>query len=183
MGERMDGPMGRRMERRGPGPDGFRMMIFSPTALLERRSALNLTPDQVTRLSTLETDVKSVRDKAETDSKPHREELEKLWQQGAPDVTQIRTHMQALMQAEQTARLTAATSTASAKAVLTPEQRGRVQGWADARMAERERGMRGMMFRRGGPGRGPGGDMPEGGPERRPGGGRFGTQQRPDGQL
>jgi hypothetical protein len=87
--------------------------------------------------------------------------------------------MQAMMQTEQTARIAAATSIASAKAVLTPEQRGRVQGWADARMAERGRMMRGMMFRRRSDG-GPGGDGPDGGPQRRPGG--FGMR-RDGGQL
>ena len=45
------------MERR-EGP-GFRMMPFSPTALLERRETLNLTPEQVTKLSGLESDFKT----------------------------------------------------------------------------------------------------------------------------
>ena len=171
---RMAGPMGGPMER--GRPEAFRMMIFSPTALLERRDALNLAPDQVTKLATLENDLKAAREKAENDSKPHRDELDKLWQQGAPDIAQIRTHMQAMMQTEQAARIAAATSIASAKAVLTPEQRGRVQGWADARMSERGRG---MMFRRRGPG-GPEGNFPEGRMPRRPGG--FGMR-REGGQL
>ncbi|MBI4501352.1 MAG: hypothetical protein HY700_09345 [Gemmatimonadetes bacterium] len=153
------------MERRGPGPEfgppgGFAMMAFSPTVLLERRQVLNLTADQVTRLSTLENDLKAAHEKAQTDAKPHREELEKLWQQPTPDVAQLRTHAQALMQVEQTVRLSALTTTAQAKAILTPEQRGRVQGWADARgrqMRERMQGGPGgpgMRFRR--PGMAPG---------------------------
>jgi Spy/CpxP family protein refolding chaperone len=144
-------PEGQMRERMRPefGPrGGFAMMAFSPTALLEHREALSLTADQVTKLSTLETDLKTARDKARTDSKPHRDELQKLLEQSAPDVTQVRAHAQALMQAEQTGRLNAITTSVQAKAVLSPEQRGRVQGWADAR-GERMRGGRGM-FRRGG---------------------------------
>ena len=152
-----------RMERR-EGPAGFRMMPFSPTVLLERREALNLTPEQVTRLSGLENDVKAARDKSEADAKPHREELEKVMQQTAPDVTQLRTHALAMMQAEQSARIAGLTASAQAKAVLTPEQRGRVQGWADARRFEGPGRGRGMMFRRGGP---------EGFRRMRPGGMQF----------
>jgi Spy/CpxP family protein refolding chaperone len=143
------------------------MAIYSPTVLLERRQALNLTPEQVTRLSVLENDLKAARDKSDADARPHREELEKLWQQATPDVAQIRSHAQAMLTAEQTARLAALTTTAQAKAVLTAEQRGRVQGWADARRGE---GRRGMMRR---PGRGPDSpmrDRPEGPQNRRPAG-------------
>ena len=85
------------------------------------------------------------REKGQADGKPHREELEKLWQQPAPDVTQLRTHAQALMQVQQSVQIAAITTMAQAKTILTPEQRGRVQGWADARRHEM---MRGMMFRR-----------------------------------
>jgi Spy/CpxP family protein refolding chaperone len=144
---------GQSMERRGP-PAGFRLGVFSPTMLLERREALNLTPDQVTKLSTMENDLKTARDKAETDARPHREELQKIMEQSTPDVAQIRTHAQAMMQAEQTARLAGLTTSAQAKAVLTAEQRGRVQGWAESGRGGGPgagRG-RGMMFRR--PGRG-----------------------------
>ncbi len=149
------GPMGRRGP---PGLPGMRMAIYSPTVLLERREALALTPDQVTKLSTLENDVRAAREKAQTDGKPHRDELAKLWEQSVPDVTQIRTHAQAMMQVEQTAQLAALLSTAQAKAVLTPEQRGRVQGWADARGPEGPDGGPGSMFRRQRPGpQGPGG--------------------------
>jgi len=144
-------------ERMGPEfrpPLGFGGRMFSPTVLLERREVLNLSADQVSRLSTLENDFKAAREKAQADAKPHREELEKLWQQPTPDVTQLRTHAQALMQVQQGVHLTAITTMAQAKAILTPEQRGRVQGWADARGR-----MRGMMLRRFGQRGGMGGGM------------------------
>ena len=152
-------PGGERMERMGPV--GFGLGMFSATMLLERREALGLTADQVTRLSNLENELRQAREKAQTDAKPHREELEKLMQQATPDPIQLRTHAQALMAAMQGAALTALTTGAQAKAVLTPEQRGRVQGWADAR---RERSGRGGPMGRGFR-RGPGGPPGPGGPD------------------
>jgi Spy/CpxP family protein refolding chaperone len=150
-------PVGEGFERMGPemGPPlGFGGRMFSPTALLERREVLNLSADQVSRLSSLENDFKTAREKAQADGKPHREELQKLWQQSAPDVTQLRTHAQALMQVQQSVQLAAITTMAQAKAVLTPEQRGRVQGWADSQGR-----IRGMMMRRRLGGGGMGGGM------------------------
>lgn len=142
---RMPGPAGF-----GGGFPGFAVGMFDPSHLLDRRDVLNLTADQVTRLSGLENDLKAAREKAQVDAKPHREELQKLFQQSAPDVAQVRTHAQALMQAEQGAQLSTLATAVQAKAVLTPEQRGRVQGWAD--------GGRAMGLRRGPrPGMGPGG--------------------------
>jgi len=150
-------PQGQMEQPRMPGPGagfpGFAVIMFDPSRLLERRETLALTADQVTRLSALETDLKTAREKAQTDAKPHREELEKLLQATAPDVAQVRTHAQALMQAEQGAQLATLATAVQAKGVLTPEQRGRVQGWAEG---GRE-GFRRMGGRPGiGPGAGPG---------------------------
>lgn len=134
------------------GPRGFGPGVpFSPTALLERRAQLNLTADQVTRLSNLENEARAAREKAENDVKPHREELQKIMEQATPDVAQIRTHFQAMSAAQQAAQLSMLTTTAQAKAVLNAEQRGRVQGWAEAR---RDGGPQRRMMA---PGRRPGG--------------------------
>lgn len=149
---------------RGPAPvgeRGFAVGVYHPSHLLERRDVLSLTPDQVTRLSTLENELKAAHEKAAAELKPQREELAKLLQQSAPDVAQVRTRAQAVMQAEQAVRLTTLTTSLQAKAVLTPEQRGRVQGWADGgRMGM---GMRRPMMRRG-----PGGPDGPGAPPRAP---------------
>lgn len=140
---------------RGPGfmggIPGFAVVMFDPTRLLERRDLLVLTADQVTRLSGLETELRAAREKSQNDAKPHREELQKLLQQSAPDAAQVRTHAQALMQAEQGAQLSTLTTAVQAKAVLTAEQRGRVQGWAE--------GGRVMGSRRVGPRPGVGGPV------------------------
>jgi len=146
----------RRMPGPGPGFPGFAVMMFDPSRLLERRELLGLTADQVTKLSGLENDLKTARDKAQTDAKPHREELEKLLQGSAPDVAQVRTHAQALMQAEQGAQLATLATSVQAKGILTPEQRGRVQGWAEGGRMGLLRGRPRPGFGTEGP-RGPGG--------------------------
>jgi len=134
-------------------------MGYAPQRLVDRREVLGLTPDQVSRLETLAQQAKQARDKADSAAKGHRDALADLWKQDAPDVNQIRTHAQAAMQAMEGAHLAQLTAAAQAKAVLTPEQRGRVAGWNDA---DRMR-MRQMMDR---PGRGGMGRMRMQGPMR-----------------
>jgi len=147
-------PMGGRLAPGGARVTGFAVGMFNPSHLLERRETLDLTPEQVTRLSTLETELRAAQEKTANDAKPQREELEKLLEQSAPDVTQVRTRAQALMQAEQAMRLATLTTAVQAKAVLTAEQRGRVQGWADGGRAVgmRRPGMAPRMRRPAGPG-------------------------------
>jgi Spy/CpxP family protein refolding chaperone len=102
----------------------------------------------VSRLEALAQQAKQARDKADSVAKGHRDALADLWKQDAPDVSQIRTHAQAAMQAMESAHLAQLTAAAQAKAVLTPEQRGRVAGWADAARMR----MRQFMNRPGGMG-------------------------------
>jgi Spy/CpxP family protein refolding chaperone len=144
---RMMGPRG---AMRGPGGAfpftrrgmGMGMGMYAPDRLVNRREVLGLTPDQVSRLDALAQDAKQARDQAQAASKPHWDQLAELWKQPTPDVAQIKTHAQAAMQAMEAARLAQLTDAAQAKAVLTPEQRGRVEGWADAARLRMNRGMR-----------------------------------------
>jgi len=124
MGPRMGAMMGM-----GGGMMG---MGYAPQRLVDRREALGLTPEQVSRLEALAQQAKQARDKADSLAKGHQDALADLWKQDAPDVNQIRTHAQAAMQAMESAHLAQLTAAAQAKAVLTPEQRGRVAGWNDA---------------------------------------------------
>jgi Spy/CpxP family protein refolding chaperone len=142
------------------GP-GLRVGGYAPQNLVNRREALALTPEQVARLETLAQDAKQAGEKAQAEAQTHWDQLAELWKQPAPDVNQVRAHAQAAMQAMQGARLTHLVTAAQAKAVLTPEQRGRVAGWADAGRARMQRrmdrpgrvapGMRPMRMRRMGP--------------------------------
>lgn len=127
--------------RMGPmmGLGGGMGMGYAPGRLVDRREALALTPEQVSRLEALAQQAKLARDKADSLAKPHRDALADLWKQDTPDVNQIRSHAQAAMQAMESAHLAQLVAEAQAKAVLTPEQRGRVAGWNDgARMRMRQ---------------------------------------------
>ncbi|HWP39071.1 MAG TPA: Spy/CpxP family protein refolding chaperone [Gemmatimonadales bacterium] len=135
------GPMG--------GPGFAHVRVFQPSRLIDRREVLGLTPDQVARLETLAQEVRQARERADTTSRAQRQRLRDLWNSPTPDPAQIRAAAQAAMQTRQTAALAALEAAAKAKAVLTPEQRGRVAGWADgARMR--------MRMDRGRPGPAPG---------------------------
>jgi Spy/CpxP family protein refolding chaperone len=118
--------------------------VFAPQVLLNRRERLELTGEQVTQLEALSAEVKQVRDKAEADAKPHHEKLAELWKADQPDAAALQAEMRALMQSHQAAALSAAAASAKAKGLLTAEQRGRVEGWADARRMQGRRFERGM---------------------------------------
>lgn len=123
----------------GMGAGMMMGMGYAPQRLVDRRETLALTPDQVSRLEALAQQAKQARDKADSLAKTHRDALADLWKQDAPDVNQIRAHAQAAMQAMEGAHLAQLVAAAQAKAVLTPEQRGRVAGWNDgARMRMRQ---------------------------------------------
>ena len=138
--------MGPRMAAEDRGPHGG---MFGPQMLLNRRQRLELTDEQTTQLEALATEIRQAHDKAAADAKPHEEKLRELWQADQPDVQAIQSEMQALMAARHAAGLAGATAMAKAKGLLTAEQRGRVQGWADAR------GMGPRHFDRGARDRGP----------------------------
>jgi Spy/CpxP family protein refolding chaperone len=125
--------MGMRLRAPGMVGPGLHMGVYAPEHLVNRREALALTPEQVSRLEALAQEAKQATDKAEAEAKTHHEQLAELWKQPTPDVNQVRTHAQAAMQAMQGARVAHLVAASQAKGVLTPEQRGRVAGWADAR--------------------------------------------------
>jgi len=141
MGPRMGAMM-------GMGGEMMMGMGYAPQRLVDRREALALTPDQVSKLEALAQLAKQARDKADSVAKAHHDALADLWKQDAPDVNQVRSHAQAAMQAMESAHLAQLVAAAQAKAVLTPEQRGRVAGWEDAARMR----MRQFMNRRGGMG-------------------------------
>lgn len=158
------GPRGRavaphRMQDRAPrmGAQGLGAAqgVFAPEMLIQRRERLSLTDEQVKQLEALASESREAREQAAAATKPHAEKLRELWQADQPDVNAMQSAMRALMEAQHAAGIVAMTGTATAKGLLTAEQRGRVEGWADAR------GMAGRGFNRGqgwnrGPSRGAG---------------------------
>lgn len=151
---------GFRMGAQGPGP---MQGAFAPQLLLQRKERLSLTEDQVKQLEALATASREAQEKAATDARPHADKIRELWQADQPDAKAIETEMRALMEARHAAGMVAMTGIAKAKGLLTPEQRARVEGWAETR------GMAGRGFSRGqawNRGRSPGAEY-RGQPQRR----------------
>jgi Spy/CpxP family protein refolding chaperone len=144
----MPGMMGM-MGMPGPGRQFQGVGAYAPRLLIAWRQSLGLSAEQVSRLEALAQEARQASDKALAEARTHWDQLAEIWKQPTPDVSQVRTHAQAAMQAMQAARLAHLVAAAQAKAVLTPEQRGRVSGWAEARRM----GMRQRWFGRSGPGR------------------------------
>jgi Spy/CpxP family protein refolding chaperone len=144
---RMPGMMGM-MGMQGPGREFREVGSYAPRLLIAWRQSLGLSAEQVSRLEALAQEARQAADKATAEARMHWDQLAEIWKQPTPDVNQVRSHAQAAMQAMQAARLAHLVAAAQAKAVLTPEQRGRVGGWADARRM----GIRQRWFSRSGQG-------------------------------
>jgi hypothetical protein len=139
-------PMGPRIERRMMGMEGMggmeehmgmmrpmmRGMVFAPGHLLERKDVLELTPQQVTRLTALRDASKSAHDAAQTDMQTNMEAMSTVMKAANPDTTQLKQHFQAMQAAMGKAHWAMLSAVAQARGVLTEAQRNRVEGWADA---------------------------------------------------
>ncbi len=110
----------------------MRGMAFAPDHLLARKDVLGLSAQQVVRLTAIRDAAKTAHDAAQADAKTHMDALAQAMQAGAPDTTALKLHFQAAHGAMGKAHLTMLTAAAQAKALLTDEQRGRVNGWVDA---------------------------------------------------
>lgn len=110
----------------------MRGMAFAPDHLLMRKDVLGLTAQQVTRLTALRDAAKTAHDAAEADAKAHMDALAQAMEAGAPDTSAVKLHFQGAHAAMGKAHWTMLAAAAQAKALLTDEQRGRVNGWVDA---------------------------------------------------
>src|SRR5512135_2136830 len=134
--------MSQMMEMMGPM---MRTMAFTPDHLLARKDALELTPQQVTRLTTLRDAMKTAHDAAHADMQAHMKEMAAVLKASAPDTAQLKTHFQAMQAAMGRAHWAMLVAAAQARAALTDAQRGRVDGWADM-MQEHMGQMMGQMM-------------------------------------
>lgn len=125
------------------------MGAFAPQVLIRRKGFLGLTEEQVSRLEQLSGELKSAHERALEEAKASHEALREAWQADQPDAAVVRRYAQQAMEARQAAQLAMMGGAAQAKALLTPEQQGKMQGWMD--------GMRqGRRMRMGRPGMRPG---------------------------
>src|SRR2546422_11593616 len=72
----------------------MRAMAFTPDHLLARKDSLNLTPQQITRLTALRDASKSAHDAAAADAKLHMDELAQVLNTATPDTGMVKAHFQ-----------------------------------------------------------------------------------------
>ena len=74
----------------------MRAMAYNPEHLLSRKDSLKLTPDQITRLTAIQTSAKSAHDAAAADMKAHMAALSVAFQAASPDSNALRMHFDAV---------------------------------------------------------------------------------------
>jgi Spy/CpxP family protein refolding chaperone len=139
-------PPPRRMRLHEPGT-GLSIAAFAPQLLIQRKDFLGLTEDQVSRLEQLSEELKGTREQALQEAQTHHDALREAWQADQPDADVVRRYAQQAMEARQAAQLAMVGGAAHARALLTPEQRGKMEGWMDGmrigrQMCSGQRGMR-----------------------------------------
>ena len=112
----------------------MRAMAYAPDHLLARKDSLKLTTQQITRLTALRDAAKSAHDAAAADAKAHMGAMAQAWNAASPDTAAVKPHFQAAHTAMGNAHWVMLAAAAQAKAVLTDDQRARVERWAGATM-------------------------------------------------
>ncbi|HKI93869.1 MAG TPA: hypothetical protein VJ992_01135 [Gemmatimonadales bacterium] len=123
---------GMRPMMRGMMQGAMRVRIYSPKSLLDHKDALGLTQAQVDRLSQLDSDATKAMDQARADQQSHLKALRDALDAAKPDSKTVKAEFDAAHQAMGAMQWAAINAALGAKAVLTPVQSARVQGWADA---------------------------------------------------
>jgi Spy/CpxP family protein refolding chaperone len=141
--------MRQRMGRRAGGLAGGQR-YYAPQFLAAQRQLLGLTDEQISQLETLGAEGQAEREQELEQARTSQEALHEAWQADQPDPDAIRRHAQATMEAHQRIQLDLLDRAARAKALLTPTQQGKLQGWVEGRrMSRGGRGMRGERGHRG----------------------------------
>jgi hypothetical protein len=110
----------------------MRVMAYIPEHLLSRKDSLKLTPDQISKLTAIQTSAKSAHDAAVADIKTHLGEVSKAFQAASPDTNSLRMHFEAAHAAMGKAHWAMLSAAAQARAALTDAQRQRVDAWVNA---------------------------------------------------
>ncbi len=108
----------------------MRAMTFTPDHLLARKDSLNLTPQQITRLTALRDAAKTAHDAAAADAKAHMDAMAQALNAASPDTAAVKQHFQAAHTAMGHAHWAMLAAAAQARGLLTDEQRARVDRWA-----------------------------------------------------
>jgi len=123
---------GMRPMMRGMMQGAMRVHVYAPKSLLNHQDALELTQAQVDRLSQLDSDATKAMDQARADHESHIKALRDALDAAKVDPKTVKAEFDAAHQAMGAMEWAAINAALGAKAVLTPVQSARVQGWADA---------------------------------------------------
>lgn len=108
----------------------MRAMAFTPDHLLANKDSLKLTPQQITKLTTLRDAAKATHDASGAGVKTHMDAIAQAWTAAAPDTAALRSHFLAAHEGMGKAHWAMLAAAAQARSVLTAEQRARVDQWA-----------------------------------------------------
>ncbi len=115
----------------------MRAMAYTPEHLLSHKDSLTLTPDQINRLTAIQTSAKSAHDAAAAEMKAHMTALSQAFQAASPDSNAVRMHFDAVHAAMGKAHWAMLSAATQARAALTDAQRQKVDAWVNA-MEQRE---------------------------------------------
>jgi len=139
------GPALRQRMREGRSQMGTAGM-YTPHWLIARKDMLGLTDAQLEQLEALNADAAAVREQAGEALKQSQHQLQEAWNAAQPDVSAVRRYALAGMEARQEIQLATLEGAARAKALLTPEQQGKLAGFVEGRrLGMRQRGQSRQM--------------------------------------
>ena len=137
------GPAMRQRMREGRAEMVAGIGMYTPHWLIARKDLLGLTEEQLSRLEQLNAEAAAVREHAGETLKQSQEQLQEAWKAAQPDASAVRRYALAGMEARQNVQLAMLEGAVRAKALLTPEQQGKLEGFVEGR-SMRQRGMRGQ---------------------------------------
>jgi Spy/CpxP family protein refolding chaperone len=105
-----------------------RVLRFAPARLLERAAELTLTRDQVDRITAIGRRADAVRDSLAAGRLQHAQALGQVLTNAEPDPAAADGHFEAVQRAMGAMHRAELRAALEARAVLQPEQRGRVEG-------------------------------------------------------
>ncbi len=107
----------------------MRVIAYTPDHLLAHKDSLQLTSDQVSKLTAIQGTAKSAHDAAATDFKTHMDALSQAFQTASPDTAALRPHFEEAHTAMGKAHWAMLAAAAQARAVLTDAQRSKIDNW------------------------------------------------------
>jgi len=108
-------------------------MAYAPDHLLDRKEALKLTAQQITRLTSLQDGARKAHEQCASDVKPHLEAIGQAMRVPAVDTVALKQHFDAAHVAMGKGHWAMFGFAMQARAVLTEEQRTQVDQWAKSK--------------------------------------------------